>query len=398
MEQRVLLASALVLGCLTAAGAGGYIAARQMAAPAAEVPAGQVAAALETRTPDPTQGTVADIVPAVEAPVPSAEPAPVAAREPVAARPSSSSTKPAVRASTPPTAAPTSPTASPRPATASARSAPVPATRRPGATPGPAPRETAVTPGTSVPEQTTAPSQDTARPEAAPRDTWPSRDTTSSRDSSQADDRWPSRDRDADSTTADASVPSRAPANDPAPLPAPARRLESVTIPANAVIGIQVENGVSTTTARVEDPVRARVTRDLLSGGDVVIPAGSRLLGNVTLVEEGGRVKERSRLGIRFHTLVLANGTEIRLPTETVYRDGESPAGRSAAKIGGSAIGGAILGAIMGGGKGAVIGAATGAGSGTGWAMAGDRKPAELRAGQSLTVRVSDAVTTQVER
>jgi hypothetical protein len=30
--------------------------------------------------------------------------------------------------------------------------------------------------------------------------------------------------------------------------------------------------------------------------------------------------------------------------------------------------------------------------------MAGDRKPAELRAGQSVTVRVSDSVTTQIVR
>ena len=92
---------------------------------------------------------------------------------------------------------------------------------------------------------------------------------------------------------------------------------------------------------------------------------------------------------------MLENGTEIKLPTETIFRDGESPAGRSAAKIGGAAVGGAILGAIMGGGKGAVIGAASGAGGGTGWAMAGDRQPAELRAGQSLTVRVSESVTTR---
>jgi hypothetical protein len=174
--------------------------------------------------------------------------------------------------------------------------------------------------------------------------------------------------------------------------------METVTIPADAVIGVQLESSISTVNAKVEDPVRGRVTRDLVAGGNVVVPSGSRLLGSVTLVEQGGRVKERARLGVRFHTLMLADGTEVRLPTETIYRDGESVAGRSAAKIGGATVGGAILGAIIGGGKGAAIGAATGAGSGTGWAMAGDRQPAELRSGQSLTVRVSDSVSTQVER
>jgi len=247
-------------------------------------------------------------------------------------------------------------------------------------------------PSTTAPTPSATPSSSQQPRDGEPRDTWPSRDSGTT-----SDDRWASRDTNAGAAGADV-LPSRAPVNETTAPPAPVRRLENVTIPANAVIGIQIEHGVSTTTAKVEDPVRARVTRDLLAGSDVVVPAGSRLLGNVTLVEEGGRLKERARLGIRFHTLVLANGTEIKLPTETIYRDGESPAGRSTAKIGGAAIGGAILGAIMGGGKGAIIGAASGAGSGTGWAMAGDRKPAELRAGQSLTVRMSDSVTTQVER
>jgi len=223
---------------------------------------------------------------------------------------------------------------------------------------------------------------------------WPARDTAPApREGSQ-----PSRDAEVSASTPEDAVPSRSAVNEVSTTPPPVRRLATVTIPADAVIGVQLESGVSSLNARVEDTVRARVARDLVSGGEVVVPAGAKLLGNVTLVEEGGRVRERARLGVRFHTLVLVDGTEVRLPTETIYRDGESVAGRSAAKIGGATVGGAILGAIMGGGKGAVIGAATGAGSGTGWAMAGERRPAELRSGQALTVRVSDAVSTQVER
>ena len=133
---------------------------------------------------------------------------------------------------------------------------------------------------------------------------------------------------DSAATNADNSLPSRSPVSEPAPPPAPVRHLETVTIPADAVIGVQLETSISTVKAKVEDPVRARVTRDLSAGGNVVVPAGSRLLGSVTLVEQGGRVKERARLGIRFHTLVLADGTEVRLPTETIYREGESPAGQ----------------------------------------------------------------------
>jgi len=81
-------------------------------------------------------------------------------------------------------------------------------------------------------------------------------------------------------------------------------------------------------------------------------------------VERGGKFKERARLGIRFHTLVLADGTRIPISTETIFREGE-PGMSSPSKVGGAAVGGAILGAILGGAKGMAIGAAAGAGAGT---------------------------------
>ena len=71
--------------------------------------------------------------------------------------------------------------------------------------------------------------------------------------------------------------------------------------------------------ARVEDRVDARVTRDVKVGDRVAIPAGARAIGSVMQVERGGKFKERARLGIRFHTLVLADGTRIPIATETIY-------------------------------------------------------------------------------
>jgi hypothetical protein len=185
---------------------------------------------------------------------------------------------------------------------------------------------------------------------------------------------------------------------EPIELPRAAeRQFEELVIPAESVMGLQLERTITSETARVEDRVEARVTRDVRVDGRVAVPAGSRVLGSVALVERGGKMKERARLGIRFHTLVLADGTSHALQTDTVYREGESPAGSSAAKIGGGAIGGAILGAIIGGGKGAVIGGATGAGGGTAAVMAGSRRPATMSAGSTMTVRVLSPVTVTVE-
>jgi hypothetical protein len=184
---------------------------------------------------------------------------------------------------------------------------------------------------------------------------------------------------------------------EPAPAP-PAPRFEEVVLPASSVMGLQVDTPLSSERARIEDRVEARVTRDVLAEGRVAIPAGSRVIGSVTLVERGGKVKQPARLGVRFHTLVMADGREIPLRTEPVYREGESPAGESARKIGGAAIGGAILGAIIGGGKGAVIGGATGAAGGSAVVMAGDRNAATLAPGTVVTVRLSAPATFDVEK
>jgi hypothetical protein len=182
-----------------------------------------------------------------------------------------------------------------------------------------------------------------------------------------------------------------------APLPT-LPQLEDVTVPADAVIGLQLESSLSSDTARVEDRVEARVTRDVRADGRVAIPAGSRVLGSVSVVERGGKMRERARLGVRFHTVILADGTELALQTETVLREGESPGNASAAKVGGGAIGGAILGAILGGGKGAAIGAGVGAGAGTAAVMAGGRRPAQIQAGSPMTVKVLSPVTVSVEK
>jgi len=171
-----------------------------------------------------------------------------------------------------------------------------------------------------------------------------------------------------------------------------------LTIPTDAVIGLQLETALTSERAQVEDAVVAQVTRDVRVGDGVAIPSGATAHGQVTLVERGGRLRDRARLGIRFTSIVLADGTRVPLATETIYREGDSPGGESAAKIGGGAIGGAIIGGIFGGAKGAVLGGSVGAGAGTAAVYAGGRNAATLPSGTPLTVRLIEPATVTVDR
>lgn len=178
----------------------------------------------------------------------------------------------------------------------------------------------------------------------------------------------------------------------------PAPQFEALVVSADSVVGLQVESSITSERARVEDEVVAHVTRDVRVGDRVAIPAGAKAHGEVTLVERGGRLREKARLGIRFTSVVLADGTRIPLETETIFREGDGPGGESAAKIGGGAIGGAIIGGILGGAKGAAIGGSVGAGAGTAAVMAGGRNPATLPTGTAITVRVTEPTTVTVEK
>ena len=120
------------------------------------------------------------------------------------------------------------------------------------------------------------------------------------------------------------------------------------------------------------------MTREVRVGDRVAIPAGAKAFGEVTLVERGGKLRERARLGVRFTSVVLADGTRLPIRSETIYREGESPSRESAARSAVAAMWRAIIGGILGGAKGAAIGGSIGAGAGSAAVMAGDRNTATL--------------------
>jgi hypothetical protein len=341
----------LALGCLTAAAGGAYFAARHNASDAAAVSAaaGPASSTPAATAPAPQPQPVAETEAAVSAPAakPQAEAAPTEAPPVVTSQPGSPrEPKPAPKTQTVARAE--------KPVAAHAPARTVPST---GAATAPAPQA----------ESVTSPPPAPAPPAAAV----PSK--------SQAETARPADDP-------------------PQPEPVHVPQFEEVILPASSVIGLQVETSTSTERARIEDRVDARVSRDVMAAGRVAIPAGSRVIGSVTTVERGGKVKEQARLGIRFHTLVLADGTQVPLHTEQVLRMGDERGASSTKKIGGAAVGGAILGAILGGGKGAAAGGAIGAGAGTAAVMAGDRSAATLRQGEYLNIKLSSPATITVPR
>ena len=346
-----LVFAALTIGCLAAAGLGGFLAVRAgQPAPAVAAPAVEPAATPANATPGTVTESEGLITPAPSTPAAPAAPAP-----------SPSKPAPPMARSTPP--ADTVAIETPRTRTATNRRTTPPAESRRS--------DSTATRGTPSPE--------------------PASQSASNAPNGNVGTMWETR------PAVEPERPSVA-EEPPAPAAPPVPEYVDLEVPSDSVLGLQVERTVTSDTAKVEDKVNARVTRDVRVGSRVAIPAGSVVSGSVTEVDRGGKMKGKARLAVRFHTVTLADGTQLALRTDAVVREGESPARETAAKVGGAAIGGAILGAILGGGRGAAIGAGVGAAGGTAASMANDRNAATLPAGTNVTVRVQQPVTVTVQK
>jgi hypothetical protein len=176
-----------------------------------------------------------------------------------------------------------------------------------------------------------------------------------------------------DGPQTDAPAPATTPA---APAAKPASG-QTILVPASTRIGVTLENGISTATAKPGDSVYFRTSFPITISNKVVIPVGSYLRGEVTESKRPGRVKGKGELRIRLNTLVFPNGYTVDMNAEPHSADGgqvktdsegkmtgPSGKGKDVATVATTTAAGAGIGAIADGAKGAGIGAGAGGAAG----------------------------------
>ncbi len=179
------------------------------------------------------------------------------------------------------------------------------------------------------------------------------------------------------------------------------------TVPSGKKIRVRMNETISSKTARIGDRFTAIVTEPVYStGGVIVIPTGSELVGRVDAVKsarKGGNVGE---IDASFIQVVLPNGAKRAINgslTELVSNDAKSDSEGTASGdktkhrkvkfIGGGAAGGLLLGAAVGGGKGALIGGIIG---GVGGLIAETQtkgEEAEVKSGTEFGVYLNQSVS-----
>lgn len=174
--------------------------------------------------------------------------------------------------------------------------------------------------------------------------------------------------------------------------------VHEVTIPAGTELPIVLDTSVGSKTSRVEEPVRAHLSRAISVNGQPVLADGSIVSGVVTDATPAAKVKGRAHLAVRFDSITPRGGDErYRIETAAIGRTAPATKKNDAIKIGAPAAGGAIIGAIVGGGKGAAIGAAAGGGAGTAVVLSTTGKETSLPVGSPLRLRLTAPLTVRVK-
>ncbi len=182
------------------------------------------------------------------------------------------------------------------------------------------------------------------------------------------------------------------------PASRPAVNGQIITVPSGTRVGVILENGISTNSAKPGDSVYFRTSFPITMNNKIVVPVGSYLRGEVTDAKRPGRVKGKGELRIRLNTLILPDGYTVDLNAEPRSTDGGSGTktdsegkitgpggkGKDAETIATTTAAGAGIGAIAAGAKGAGIGAGIGGVAGLAAVLLSRGPEAQLPRGSSM--------------
>lgn len=182
--------------------------------------------------------------------------------------------------------------------------------------------------------------------------------------------------------------------------PPPAPKSVMVTIPAGTALQVALDTKLRTDSNAVGDPVIATLGSAFMADGETAIPAGSKLHGSITELEEPHRTKGKAHMTLEFNRAVTPDGQTITLVTSPLAFEGEKDKMSDEVKVGAGAVIGGAIGAITSkdSKKGAAVGAAVGAAAGGAAALATKGKQIELAPGQELSVEVTQAAQVEVPK
>jgi hypothetical protein len=171
------------------------------------------------------------------------------------------------------------------------------------------------------------------------------------------------------------------------------------SLPTGAVVNVTLDQPVGTKTSKIGDTFSATVVDAIVaSNGQTVVPAGSKVYGKVTGLQDSDNATQKAAIRLDFERINV-NGVErpfeANITTTELQSVKEESRNETLKKAGIGAAAGAVLGAVLGGGDVSKIlgGAAIGAAAGTVISLGGGDVEAVLPAGSKMTLQTTQQVT-----
>jgi hypothetical protein len=144
----------------------------------------------------------------------------------------------------------------------------------------------------------------------------------------------------------------------PAKPPRHEEAVHSVTIPAGTILRIRIDEGLSTHESSVGDPITGSLVEPVEENGEVVLPAGLRFKGHVTVSGKPGRLHGRAALGIALDCYEL-RGSQHSVVALLDAQTSDALKQQNLELIGGGAGLETLIGAVAGGRGGVSVAAGT---------------------------------------
>jgi hypothetical protein len=178
----------------------------------------------------------------------------------------------------------------------------------------------------------------------------------------------------------------------------PSTPVNASTLPTGSTVTVALDQQIGTKNSKVGDTFSATVVDAIVaSNGQTVVPAGSKVYGKVTGLQDSNNATQKAAIRLDFERINV-NGVERPFEANITATNLETSGGDSRnetlKKAGIGAAAGAVLGAVLGGGDVSKIlgGAAIGAAAGTVISLGGGEVDAVLPAGSKMTLQTTQQV------
>lgn len=166
-----------------------------------------------------------------------------------------------------------------------------------------------------------------------------------------------------------------------------------VVVPQGTHFAVSLNESLGTATNQPGETFFATTTRDLTINDTVALPAGSRVRGVLSKVEEPGRTKGRAKMTLVFNGVMTKDEEWHDIAALPIALEAPAQTESDIEKVAGGGVAGAVIGAIAGGKKGAAIGGIIGASAGGVVVLATKGDQITLPSGQQFSVELKSSVT-----